>query len=176
MIKEGVALIKWFEGFRSDPYIDAAGVATIGFGSTYREDGNRVTMDHPPITQDQAERLLMREVKVAELAVARLISVPLTPEQSAALGSFTYNLGSGALQRSTLRQRLNRGDYDAVFEEFPKWRMAGGRVLAGLVRRRQEEIKLWSGGNQVARQPKPSSSAEVSFLLSWLWPQWLRRR
>jgi len=75
--------------------------------------------------------------------VDRLIESPLTWDEFSALVSFTYNVGAGALQRSTLRQKLNRGDYLGAGNELPKWRIGGGRVLLGLVRRRAEERSLF---------------------------------
>jgi GH24 family phage-related lysozyme (muramidase) len=83
------------------------------------------------------------ELHHIESAVPRLIKAPLTQNQFDALASFTFNLGSGRLQSSTLRAKTNRLDYEGAADEFPKWRKAGGRVLAGLVRRRAEERRLW---------------------------------
>lgn len=82
---------------------------------------------------------------VAERAIQRLIYVPLTDYQWDALTSFTFNLGSGALQRSTLRQKVNREEHIDVPDEFRKWVYAGGRKLKGLVRRREAEALLYSG-------------------------------
>jgi lysozyme len=96
------------------------------------------------ITPEQAEALLRQDVQTAEQAVLRLITVPLTDGQFDALVSFTFNLGAGALQRSTLRRKVNRGDHAAVPAEFRKWVWAGGRKLQGLVRRRKAETKLYS--------------------------------
>jgi lysozyme len=84
------------------------------------------------------------DVQTAERAVLRLITVPLTDGQFDALVSFTFNLGAGALQRSTLRRKINRGDHANVPAEFRKWVWAGGRKLEGLVRRREAEAALYS--------------------------------
>lgn len=143
----GLDIIKRYEGFRSEPYLCPAGVPTIGYGSTWDADGNPVTMQHPPITEDEAEALLARELKSVERAIAKLITVELTQSQFDALASFTYNLGSGNLQASTLRAKVNRGDFEGAANEFSKWRKAGGVVLAGLVRRREEERKLFLAEN-----------------------------
>ncbi|MBN8542806.1 MAG: lysozyme [Alphaproteobacteria bacterium] len=86
---------------------------------------------------------LRKDLRVAEQAVMRLIHVPLTQNQFDALVSFTFNLGSGALQRSTLRRKINRGEHEAAAREFSKWVFAGGKRLSGLVRRRQAEGKLY---------------------------------
>jgi len=148
---EGIALIKRFEGLGDgkpgtpmlEPYLDPIGVPTIGYGCIYGMDRKRVTMDHPPISEAAAEGLLLREVKLTERAVELLIPVQLSSNQFSALVSFTYNVGSGNLQASTLRQKLNRGDYDGAAGEFPKWRLAGGRILRGLVIRRDAEMSLF---------------------------------
>jgi lysozyme len=138
----GLNLIKTFEGFRSEPYF--CGVAdTIGYGSTWSFDGSRVTLSHPPITKDEAEELLLREVRNSEKAVDRLIKVELNENEHSALQSFVYNLGSGRLQSSTLRRKINRGDFEGAADEFPKWRRAGGKILKGLVLRRAAERKLF---------------------------------
>jgi len=151
MVQPRYDIIKKWEGLVDgdpdtpglDPYICPAGVPTIGWGSTWDRNGNPVTMQHPPITVQEAQELLEQEVSHTELALLRLVTAELTPEQHAALVSFTYNVGSGNLQASTLRRKLNRGDYDGASDEFPKWRKAGGRVLAGLVSRRAEERALF---------------------------------
>ncbi len=90
------------------------------------------------IDETEAEVLLRRDVKTAERAVLRLIRVPLEDGRFDALCSFTFNLGSGALQRSTLRRKANREEHGAVPTEFRRWVWAGGRKLKGLVRRREE--------------------------------------
>lgn len=136
--QEGIDLIKSFEGFRSAPYICPAGVATYGYGTTAG-----VTMNTPPITEDEAEALLARDLLRFERSVSRLCPVSLTQGQFDALVSFSYNLGSGALQSSTLRRRLLRGDYEGAADELLRWVWAGGRRLAGLVRRRAAERVLF---------------------------------
>ncbi|MDP6691084.1 MAG: lysozyme [Alphaproteobacteria bacterium] len=142
---KGLAIIKQYEGFSRLPYRDPIGIPTIGYGSIWGLDRKRVMMDHPEIDEDDGEALLAREVDHTERAVHRLIRVPLSDNQFAALVSFTYNVGPGNLQRSTLRQKANRGDMAGAADEFPKWRRAGGRILRGLVRRRAEERELWLG-------------------------------
>tara|TARA_R100001082_G_scaffold8635_1_gene5067 strand:- start:8201 stop:8644 length:444 start_codon:yes stop_codon:yes gene_type:complete len=139
----GLNLIKTFEGFRSEPYFCSAMVPTIGFGSTWSFNGSRVTLHHPPITKDEAEELLLREIRNSEKAVDRLIKVELNENEHSALQSFVYNLGSGRLQSSTLRRKINRGDFEGAADEFPKWRRAGGKILKGLVLRRAAERKLF---------------------------------
>jgi lysozyme len=96
------------------------------------------------VNVEQAVQLLEREVRRACASVQRLIKVPLDDNQFAALVSFVYNLGGGALQRSTLRAKLNRGDYAGAAGQFKRWINANGRPMKGLMRRRAEEQNLFS--------------------------------
>lgn len=136
----GIDLIKKWEGFRNHVYMDAAGLPTIGYGHLIRT-GEEFTA----ITEAEAEALLHKDVRKAVSAVQRLIVTPLTQNQFDALVSFTFNLGGGALQRSTLRRKVNRGDVQGAAREFPRWVYAGGRKLRGLQRRRAEEASLFLG-------------------------------
>lgn len=136
--REGLELIKRFEGFSRTVYHCVAGHPTIGYGHVLRPGES-----WDAITEAQAEQLLRQDVAVAERAVEALISVPLSDNRFAALVSFTFNLGSGALQRSTLRQKVNRGEHEAVPEELCRWVWAGGRRYAGLLRRRQAEAAMY---------------------------------
>ena len=95
------------------------------------------------ISEAAGEALLIKDVLLAEQAVCRLINVPLTNGQFDALVSFTFNLGSGALQRSTLRRKVNREEHEEVPDQFMRWVWAGGRKLKGLVKRRQAEGILY---------------------------------
>ena len=139
-----VEIITSFEGFSSEPYQCPAGVWTIGYGSTWCLDGSRVSKDTPALSEDEALEWVRHELNRTEYDVARLIDVPLTENQFGALVSFTYNVGSGNLKASTLRQKLNRGDFEGALLEFPKWRRAGGKILRGLVRRREAEKQLFA--------------------------------
>ena len=87
---------------------------------------------------------MRQDAQITERAVLRLINVPLTDGQFDALVSFTYNLGGGALQRSTLRRKINREEHTEVPEQFMRWVWAGGRKLRGLVRRREAEAGLYA--------------------------------
>lgn len=135
---QALTLVKSFEGFSPTVYKCSAGVDTIGYGHALRKGES---FSH--ITEDEALELLAQDMQSAAAAVDRLIRVPLNDNQLSALISWTFNLGSGALQRSTLRMRLNRGEYWAVPMEMMKWTRARGRVVKGLVRRRQAEAALW---------------------------------
>lgn len=137
--EQGIELIKRFEGFSSTPYFCSAGVLTIGIGHAIRN-----TEQFDRLTEDEAEELLKKDLFLAERSVLRLLNIPLTDNQFSALCSFAFNLGGGALQRSTLRMRLNRGeDKEEVGAEFLKWVYAGGRVLKGLLRRREAEREMF---------------------------------
>lgn len=140
--KTGLELIKRWEGFSADVYMDAAGLATIGYGHLLRPGES-----YPGgISEMEAEKLLAKDVGIAEWAVLTFIKVPLSDEQFDALISWTFNLGGGALQRSTMRRKLNRGNYNAVPVEMMRWVFAGGRRLKGLVNRRKEEGSLFKQG------------------------------
>lgn len=135
--EEGLNLIKRFEGFSPTIYICPAGYPTIGYG--------HVVLAHEQdqfassITQAEATELLRKDVRIAERAVLRLISVPLTDGQFDALVSFTFNLGAGALQRSTLRRKVNQGAHIDVPFEIIRWVYVAGVRLNGLIRRRRLE-------------------------------------
>ena len=141
--QSGLDIIKHYEGWSPTPYMDPVGIPTIGYGSIWDANGDRVTIAHPRISKANGEALLARELAHVEQAIAKLILAPLNEHRFAALASFTYNLGSGRLQSSTLRMLVNRGDYAGAADEFPKWRRAGGRIILGLVRRRADERELW---------------------------------
>ena len=140
---DGFEIIRHFEGLRLSVYRDPVGVPTVGYGSTRGFDRCRISMDHRDITEEEAETLLSMEVAKFEQVVAVLFYHPLGENQFSALVSWAYNVGSGNAQASTLRQRLNRGDIEGASAEFPKWRLAGGRILRGLVRRRVAERELF---------------------------------
>ncbi len=135
----GIALICEYEGFSATVYRDAAGLPTIGYGHLIVA-GECFSQ---PLSETAARPLLRCDVAVAERAVAKFITAPLTQNQYDALVSFTFNLGGGVLQRSTLRRVLNRGEYDAVPREMMRYVWAGGRKLPGLIRRRAAEAGLF---------------------------------
>ncbi|MFP3331443.1 MULTISPECIES: lysozyme [unclassified Pseudomonas] len=135
--QRGLSLIKSFEGLRLQAYQDSVGVWTIGYGAT------RSVQPGMKVSKEQAERMLLRDVKRFEPEVERLITSPLNQNQWDALVSFTYNLGAANLESSTLRRLINAGNYVAAADQFPRWNKAGGKVLAGLVRRRAAERDLF---------------------------------
>lgn len=134
---EGIELIKRFEGLHLKSYRCSANVLTIGWGST----GKHVTEDLV-ITRDEAEELLKSDLLRFERGVSMLCG-KLEQNQFDALVSFAFNLGLGALQRSTLRQKVLRGQDMEAALEFMKWVRAGGKVLSGLLARRTAESRLY---------------------------------
>jgi lysozyme len=141
--KAGLDLIKKFEGFSSKPYLDIAGVPTIGYGTTHHES-RAVSMGDPEISQRTAEYLLKTQVdETYGRAVNHYVRVPINQDQFDALVSFAYNLGTNALKKSTLLRYLNLGEYDRAANEFRKWSHANGRVSKGLLARRELEQELF---------------------------------
>jgi len=132
------------------PYICPAGFPTQGYGTVYRPDGRKVSMDDPPITRQVAEEWLKLELlHTYAPGVVRQCPILLTlamtqndwPKFNAIL-DFCYNLGVGRLQTSTLRRKINAQDWDAAQEQLLLWTKAGGKVLPGLLKRRQAECAL----------------------------------
>lgn len=143
--KEGLQLIKDFEKFIAKPYIDAVGVPTIGYGVTYYLDGKKVTMQDPPITEEQASLLLE---KLFEKDFAKFIPQNVNHNQYDALSSLIYNIGAGAFTKSNLCRKVIANPNDASIEqEFWKWnkgRRNGLLVeLRGLTIRRKKESELY---------------------------------
>lgn len=135
---DGLRLIARFEGFSTVPYVCPAGYWTIGYG-------HLADRAHRPVTKEEAVVLLRQDATAAEAAVDKFIVAPLFQHQFDALVSFTFNLGSAALQRSSLRRIINRGEHEAVPGELLKWVFAGGRKLPGLARRRAAEARVYQG-------------------------------
>lgn len=119
------------------PYLCPAGYWTVGYGHLLQK------YEPMQMTEAEASLLLLADMRFAEAAVERLIQTPLTQPQFDALVSFTFNLGAGALQRSTLRRKVNRGEHHEVPAELEKWVFAGGKRLSGLVARRKAEADLY---------------------------------
>jgi len=138
------ALCKQFEGFRSKPYLCPAGIPTIGYGSTYYADGRKVTLSDEPISEAIAEALLLHELQFTYLpGVLRNCPILLTDERKCnAVVDFCYNLGIGRLQTSTLKRKINEQNWEAAKEQLLLWNKGGGKVLAGLDKRRKAEAML----------------------------------
>lgn len=139
---KGIAMIKQFEGCKLTAYQDSVGVWTIGYGWTQPVDGKPIRAGMT-IKQETAERLLKTGLVSYESDVSRLVKVNLIQGQFDALVSFTYNLGARSLSTSTLLRKLNAGDYSGAADEFLRWNKAGGKVLNGLIRRREAERALF---------------------------------
>ncbi len=136
-------LCRRFEGLRLKPYLCPAGVATIGYGATAYENGERVTLHDAPITKERAELLLIHMIRTVYMpAVLRLCPGIDSPLRMAAIIDFTFNLGTANLKNSTLRRRINAGEWGDVPAQLRKWVMGGGVVLRGLVLRREAEVAL----------------------------------
>lgn len=134
----GLSLIKQFEGCELHAYKCPAGVLTIGYGHT----GPDVTPGQV-ITAHRAEELLQLDLAKFEKAVAAALKVTVTPNQFAALVALAYNIGGAAIAKSTLIRRLNAGKTQEAADQFLVWTKAGGKVLAGLTRRREAERALF---------------------------------
>ncbi|MGA6117417.1 lysozyme [Sphingobacterium anhuiense] len=143
--QKGLALIKEFEGWYSEPYLDPVGIATIGYGFTYYLPGRKkVTLKDKPLSRAEGDPMLKEILTNYENDVLRIVKKPLTQNQFDALVSFTYNLGATNLGKSTLLKKVNMNPNDpTIADEFPKWNKAGGKVLPGLVRRRKAEAELY---------------------------------
>ena len=136
---EGLSLIKKFEGCELNSYKCAAGVPTIGFGSTH---GIEMGMS---ISKARAEELLLEDISKFEDIVDKSVTVALDQNQFDALVSWTFNLGGGNLNSSTMLKVINAGDYEDVPEQIKRWNKANGKVLEGLIRRREAEALLFAG-------------------------------
>lgn len=139
--EDGIAFIKKHEGFRTKAYKDSAGIWTIGYGSI-RIFGRAVKHDDE-ITEHQAINQMILDLETFEHAVNEHVYVYLTQKQYTALVSFTYNIGQNAFRNSTLLKKLNQSDYKAAADELLRWNKAGGKVVQGLVNRRNDERSLF---------------------------------
>ena len=136
--ERGTEILKYFEGCKLTAYQDSVGVWTIGYGHT------KGVYDGMTITQDQAEQMLLSELEEYEGYIENMVTVPLTQNQFDALVVWIYNLGPTNFKNSTLLKELNAGNYNAAGQEITRWNKAGGKVLAGLVKRREAEAQLFS--------------------------------
>ncbi|CAH1766962.1 9750_t:CDS:2, partial [Entrophospora sp. SA101] len=142
---EGLELIKRFEKFEENFYNDPVGIKTIGYGHACHV--NNVDDIKPPITIAQGEALLRKDLVTFEKGISSLTNVSLTSNQFSALVSFAFNLGCNTYKKSTLRKKINEGDIEGASLEFGKYIYGGGKILPGLVRRREAERALFSKDN-----------------------------
>lgn len=141
-------IVKKWEGLRLKAYKDSNGVWTIGYGTT----DTTVAFEGNTITKKIAEEYIIRDVLDAFDTINKLVKAPLSQPQADALGCLIYNIGESQFSRSTLLKKLNTKDYLGAWAEFPKWRKAGGKVVAGLVSRRQDEAALFLSGTKVTKE------------------------
>lgn len=140
-------LCRRFEGYRAKPYLCPAGVPTIGYGSTFYADGRKVTLQDAPMDEPAARALLVSELMHRYApGVIRQCPILLTLAMTAsdwgklnAIVDFAYNLGVGRLQTSTLKRKINAQDWEGAKEQLMLWTRGGGKVLPGLVKRREAE-------------------------------------
>ena len=141
MSKEGLSLIKKFEGCEYNAYKCAADVWTIGYGHTADvKEGDLVS-------QQEADKMLEEDVKIFEEEVLKAVTVPLHQHQFDALVSWTFNLGGANLNASTMLKVINSSAYEDVPHQIKRWNKAGGKVLEGLTRRRLAESLLFEGND-----------------------------
>jgi len=142
-MNKGTATIRKFEGLKLQAYKCPAGVWTIGWGSTFYENGSPVR-EGDKITIDRADRLLFEMVMKFEISVRGLVKSKLNDNQIGALTSFAFNVGVGNLKKSTLLKKVNANPNDPTIRaEFMRWTRAGGKQLKGLVTRREAEADLY---------------------------------
>lgn len=151
---KALAQIKHHEGVRASPYRCPAALWTVGVGHVMYVQQLRMTMperrgfplraeDYRKFSDAEIDAILKNDLRFFEAGVRRLCPGGLTQSRLDALVSFAFNVGLGNLQRSTIRIKHNRGDYQGAAMEFMKWTKGGGRVLPGLVKRRTDEARLY---------------------------------
>ena len=147
--ENGLKLIQEFESFVNAPYLDSARVWTIGYGSTYYPNGKPVTGRDKPITREYAETIQRHVISkdfepvINELLEKEIVSGFVNQNMYDAIVSLTYNIGTSGFKRSSVLKLLKQGDKFNAGNAFLLWNMAGGKVLMGLVRRREKERKLF---------------------------------
>lgn len=160
-----IRLITEFEGFVPTWYKDPVGIWTVGFGHTDAAGKPKYAETKAKqFTREEGMNMLRNDLGQYEAAVNRAVKVPLNANQYGALVSFTYNLGAGNLEKSTLVKKINAGDFEGAANEFKKWNKAGGKVLAGLTRRREAERQLFvapSGKPSIVPKPSLPSDAPI---------------
>lgn len=137
--QKGIDLIKKFEGFSDKEYICPAGKPTIGYGHVVLAD----EYFQEPMTRRYAEILLKKDLEPRHKSLNSLLKVKINQNQFDALISLIYNIGIDNFRKSTLLKFINERLFDKVPDQFRRWRFSNGKVLKGLVTRREEEIKLW---------------------------------
>jgi lysozyme len=151
--QNGINNLKEWEGCEKNVYLDSAGLPTIGVGHLLTRDeltSGKINILGVPykykegLNDDQINRLLSHDAAFAKSAVNQGIKVPLTQNQYDVLVSFCFNVGRQAFLNSTLRKRINAGNFDDVPNQLKRWNRSGGKVVQGLINRREKEIDLWN--------------------------------
>jgi lysozyme len=153
MSQNGRKLLEQWEGVRLNAYKDSAGLLTIGVGHLLTKSelsSGKIDIDGESVkygdglTSGQADALLAQDLNPAETTVKNNVKVELNQNQFDALVSFTFNVGGGAFKGSTLLKKLNNGLYGEVPSQLMRWDKAGGKVVPGLKKRRENEVNLWN--------------------------------
>jgi lysozyme len=152
--KRVIEMIKHHEGVRTKPYRCPALLWTVGVGHVIDPNHIKVPLEQRKtlaipdgwdrvLTMDEVDEILQKDLARFEAGVVRMCPNGLTPGRLGALTSFAFNVGLGNLQRSTIRMKHNRGEFDDAAEAFLMWTKAGGKELPGLVKRRKDERALY---------------------------------
>ena len=142
--ERGIRLIKHYEGVRNRPYRCPAGLYTVGVGHLIGDGKSLPDTWNRTFSEAEIDGLLKRDLRRFELGVHKMLpNMPLRQSEFDALVSFSFNLGLGCFQRSTIRQALLRGDKETAMESLLKYCRAGGKILKGLQNRRQDEKALF---------------------------------
>ena len=144
---KGLKLIRHHEGVRNRPYRCPAGLWTVGVGHLIGDGKSLPESWNRTFTQEEIDGLLKSDLRRFELGILKMLpNVPLRQCEFDALVSFSFNLGLGTFQRSGVRQALLRGDKESAMESLLKYCKAGGKILKGLLNRRNDEKALFLGG------------------------------
>ena len=145
--EKGIALIKHHEGVRNRPYRCPANLWTVGVGHLIGDGKSLPESWNKTFTKEEIDGLLKRDLNRFELGVCKMLpNLSLRQHEFDALVSFSFNVGLGTLQRSTLRQKILRGDKSGAAEEILKYNKAGGKIVKGLVNRRNDEYQIFLRG------------------------------
>lgn len=164
--KAGLALIKEFEGFRANAYLDPVGIPTIGYGTTSAAGVGITVKLGMRISEAQAEMYLSAAINKFAAQIDPLIKVPINENERAAFLSLAYNIGPGAFAKSSALRKFNEGDKQGAADAILLWNKAGGRVLAGLNRRRDAERALFL--SPVISHSLPPKQSPLAALLAFI--------
>lgn len=164
-----IDIIKRWEGFRADAYLDSAGVWTVGYGTTSRAGVGLEVGPHTRVTEAEAEVYLRRAVEKFADRIRPEITTPMNENEWAAFLSLAYNIGPGAFVESTALRRFNDGDKGGAAEAMLWWNKVGTRFVQGLAKRRQDEMRLfYKPATQPATEPANSIWTVIVDLLARL--------